>query len=61
MQSQFAIVFVIVTIIASGEAQDVGVLLMDRRLVEREINCILERGPCGPIGRQIKGDYKLLR
>ena len=49
--------FAILTVLAICEAQDISVLLQDRAVVQKQINCALDRGVCDILGRQIKGIY----
>ncbi|KAG7203189.1 hypothetical protein KM043_010296 [Ampulex compressa] len=55
MKIQAVIILTIVVITGLCQGQDISGLLADRRYVEKQINCILERGHCDVIGRQIKG------
>nr|QJT73563.1 chemosensory protein 4 [Encarsia formosa] len=50
----YAIVLIMVVMITKTESQNVQMLLQNRQLVEREISCVLNRGPCDIIGNVIK-------
>lgn len=50
-------VFLFLLLIAGSvcRAQDIDGLLSDRGYVQKQINCILDRGHCDLIGKHIKG------
>ncbi|KAK2574976.1 hypothetical protein KPH14_008739 [Odynerus spinipes] len=54
MKVQIALALFLIGAIAYCQGQDVSRLLMDRVYVNKQINCILERGPCDGIGRHLK-------
>lgn len=58
------LIFGFLTILATLEifaAQDVPKMLKDKVLVQRQINCAMDRGPCDAMGKQIKGNYFLIK
>ncbi|XP_054005837.1 ejaculatory bulb-specific protein 3-like [Hylaeus anthracinus] len=55
MRVLIVFVLTVFVFVASVDAQDISNLLMDRNYVQKQINCILNRGHCDLIGRKIKG------
>ncbi|CAL7945808.1 unnamed protein product [Xylocopa violacea] len=53
MKTQILFLFAIFALMTFAEAQNISKLLMDKRYVQRQINCILGRGHCDIIGRKI--------
>ncbi|XP_033217232.1 ejaculatory bulb-specific protein 3-like [Belonocnema kinseyi] len=52
------LIFGFLTILATLDifvAQDVTKMLQNKTLVQRQINCALDREPCDALGNQIKG------
>ncbi|XP_076302656.1 allergen Tha p 1-like [Lasioglossum baleicum] len=54
MKVQIFILFTILILTNYIKAQDISNLLKDRQYVQKQINCILNRGHCDSIGRKIK-------
>ncbi|XP_066590772.1 ejaculatory bulb-specific protein 3-like [Prorops nasuta] len=55
MQVKIFVALLVIGLAGFCQSQDVSGLLMDQRLVSKEIRCVLQQGHCDAIGRQIRG------
>ncbi|XP_015595117.1 ejaculatory bulb-specific protein 3 [Cephus cinctus] len=53
MKTQVLFCILFIGFLGLCQAQDITLLLNNRPYVEREISCVLGRGPCDLVGKQI--------
>ncbi|XP_031842041.1 putative odorant-binding protein A10 [Nomia melanderi] len=55
MKLQIGFLVTLLVLASFIQAQNILHLLSDRRYVERQISCILNRAPCDVVGKTVKG------
>ena len=50
-------VFIILSISAISVTQDLTVILKNKKFVQNQIDCAMDRKPCDAIGKEIKGMF----